>query len=204
MLVLKRIRIPSFFLSIFFIAIIIITLDTRADTRAQQAIEAKMAGCPDLPDVAWWRTTRIKIVNYVDLKYRGNWVPYIQKWEDYKQKMQGILASNGTAVVKSRNIRLHGDKLAAHIQEIERRLEVTQCLKRKFSGQLAYNNNFIPIPLKAIPNNMNAYKEPNRAILISEDLNPTILETIGINVVGKCDEAGLSEKEKMFAEMCLK
>jgi hypothetical protein len=200
----KRIRISNFFLSVVFVGIITLTFDTRAETSAQQAIEAKLASCPVLPNVVWWRTTRIKIVNYVDLKYRGDWVPYIQKWEAYKQKMTGILANNGTALVKSRNIRLHGDKLAAHIQEIERRLEVTQCLKRKFSGQLAYNNNFIPIPLKAIPNNMNAYKEPNRAILISEDLNPTILETIGINVVGKCDEAGLSEKEKMFAEMCLK
>ena len=202
MLVLKRIRISSFFLIIFFIGIIIITLDTRADTRAQQAIEAKMAGCPDLPDVAWWRTTRIKIVNYVDLKYRGNWVPYIQKWEDYKQKMQGILASNGTALVKSRNIRLEGDNLASHIQEIERRLDVTKCLKRKFSGQLAYNNISASIPLKEIPNNKNIHFESNRIIQISEDFNPAILEAIDINKAGKCDEAGLNKTEKMFAEMC--
>jgi len=162
-------------------------LDTRADTRAQEALEVKMAGCPDLPNVAWWRTTRIKIVNYVDLKYSGNWVPYIQKWEAYKKKMQGILASNGTALVKSRNIRLHGDKLASHIQEIERRLEVTKCLKRKFSGQLAYNN---------------IYFSSNRIIQISEDLNPAILGIIDINKAGKCDEGGLSGTEKIFAEMC--
>jgi hypothetical protein len=200
--VLKIIRISSFFLIIFFIGISIITLDTRADTLTQQAIEAKMAGCPDLPDVAWWRTTRIKIVNYVDLKYRGNWVPYIQKWEDYKQKMQGILASNGTALVKSRNIRLEGDNLASHIQEIERRLEVTKCLKRKFSGQLAYNNISASIPLKEIPNNKNIHFESNRIIQISEDFNPAILEAIDINKAGKCDEVGLNETEKMFAEMC--
>ena len=202
MLVLKRIRISSFFLIIFFIGISIITLDTRADTLTQQAIEAKMAGCPDLPDVAWWRTTRIKIVNYVDLKYRGNWVPYIQKWEAYKQKMQGIFASNGTALVKSRNIRLHGDNLASHIQEIERRLEVIKCLKRNFSGQLAYND-FSPfISLKGIPNNKNTHFESNRIIQISEDLNTAILELIDINRAGRCDEAGLNETEKMFAEMC--
>ena len=130
---LKRIKTPLIFLSVVFVGIIVITLDTRAETPAQQAIEAKIAGCPDLPNVAWWKTTRIKIVNYVDLKYRGNWLPYIQKWEAYKQKMQGIFASNGTALVKSRNIRLHGDNLASHIQEIERRLDVTKCLKRKFS-----------------------------------------------------------------------
>jgi hypothetical protein len=201
--VLKRIRTPHVFLSVVFVGIIVITLDTRAETPTQQAIEAKMAGCPDLPNVAWWRTTRIKIVNYVDLKYRGDWVPYIQKWEAYKQKMQGILASNGTAVVKSRNIRLHGDKLASHIQEIERRLEVTKCLKKEFSGQLARNNISTSIPLKGMPNNKNAYFASNRIIQITEDFSPAILEMIDINRAVKCDEAGLNETEKMFAEMCL-
>ena len=200
---LKRIRTPHIFLSVVFVGIIVITLDTRAETPAQKAIEAKIAGCPDLPDVTWWRTTRIKIVNYVDLKYRGNWVPYIQKWEAYKQKMQGILASNGTALVKSRNIRLHGDNLASHIQEIERRLDVTKCLKRKFSGQLAYSNISASIPLREIPNNKNIHFESNRIIQISEDSNPAILEVIDINKAGKCDEVGLNETEKMFAETCL-
>jgi hypothetical protein len=203
MLVLEKIRIPTFFLSVLLIGISIITLDTRADTRAQQAIEAKMSGCPELPDVAWWRTTRIKIVNYVDLKYRGNWVPYIQKWETYRQKMQGILASNGTALVKSRNIRLHGDKLASHIQEIEQRLDVTKCLKRKFSGQLAYNKISTSMSLEEPLNNYNIYLSSNRIIQISEDLNPAIIDIIDINKASECDEVDLSETEKMFAEMCL-
>ena len=30
------------------------------------SIEAHAAACPALPDVAWWRTSHAKIVNYVD------------------------------------------------------------------------------------------------------------------------------------------
>ena len=143
---LKKIRVLNAFLGAFLVSIIIISIDTRAETSSHQAIEAKVAGCPELPNVTWWKTTRIKIVKYVDLKYRGNWVPYIRKWETYKRKMQGILASNGTVLVKSRNIRLHGEKLALHIREIERRLEVIKCLKSKFSGQLAYNETAVCLP----------------------------------------------------------
>ena len=183
MLVLKRRRISQFFLSIFLFGIITISIDAQAVTRTQKAIEAKMAGCPDLPNVVWWKTTRIKIVNYVDLKYRGNWVPYIKKWEIYKQKMQRILASDGTALVKSRNIRLHGDKLAFHIQEIEQRLNVTKCLKRKFSGQLAFNNISISIPTKKLLNKHGAYFASNRIIQISEGINPAVLGKISINKI---------------------
>ena len=200
---LKRSLTAQFFLSVFLVGIIILTFDSRAETRAQQAIEAKLASCPDLPNVIWWKTTRIKIVNYVDFKYRGNWVPYIQKWETYKRKMQGILDSDGTALVRSRNIRLHGDELADHIQEIERRLEVTQCLKSKFSGQLAYNKILTTIPLKGGSNNKDSYSTLNKIIQISEDLNPIILERVDTKRVGKCDDYILDEIEKIFAETCL-
>ena len=106
----------------------------------KKSIAAKIASCPELPKVTWWKTTRIKIVKYVDFKYRGNWGPYILKWETYKRKMEGILANDGTALVKSRNVSLHGEELAFHIKEIEQRLKVTKCLQRIFSGQLALRN----------------------------------------------------------------
>ncbi len=136
-LVFREIKVVKLFLSIFLVGITLMPLNTQAKKPSQEALETKVAVCPELPNVSWWKTTRIKIVKYVDLKYLGNWVPYIKKWETYKQKMQSILASNGTAWVKSRDIRLSGKKLAFHIQEIERRLEVTKCLKSIFSGQLA-------------------------------------------------------------------
>jgi hypothetical protein len=202
-LVLKRKKFPKVFLGIFLVGIIIITFDTKSETRAQQSIEAKLASCPNLPNVSWWKTTRIKIVNYVDLKYRGNWVPYIQKWETYKQKMQGILASNGTALVKSRNIRLYGDKLAFHIKEIERRLEVTKCLKDKFSGQLAYHDVPVLNLTQRSSNDKNIHFTLDRTIQISKSVKPAFIVMIDKKKTDNCDEGVLSELEKMFAEMCL-
>ena len=93
--------------------------------------------CPALPEVAWWDTSHRKIINYVDRKFQGEWDPYIDRWVNYRDQMQGILDRAGTAVVKSRNIRLAGSDLAAHIGDIERRIYVTRCLKTKHGGRMA-------------------------------------------------------------------
>jgi hypothetical protein len=130
-----------------FVGIALITGFTLISLKAVQAadrtedIASRASSCPALPDVVWWKTSHVKIVKYVDRKYRGNWTPYIVRWENYRSKMQDILERNGTALVKSRDIRLRGRQLAEHIVQIEQRLTVTRCLKRKFSGQLAQNNN---------------------------------------------------------------
>lgn len=134
---LDEIRISNKLLIIFFFSTVLLPNSAWSEITPQGSIAEKVAGCPKLPNVTWWRTTRIKIVKYVDLKYRGNWIPYIEKWEAYKRKMQAILANNGTALVKSRNISLHGKKLEFHIREIDQRLKVTKCLQSIFSGQLA-------------------------------------------------------------------
>ena len=102
--------------------------------------EAKAASCPDLPKVAWWKTNHDKIVKYVDQRYDGKWEPYLNKWRHYKNKMQAIHAKDGTAIVKSRGIRLKGDNLKKHIGDVEKRILVTQCLQRKHSGRLALSN----------------------------------------------------------------
>ena len=124
----------------FCLSILVLPNIAWSEISIKKSIAAKIASCPELPKVTWWKTTRIKIVKYVDFKYRGNWGPYILKWETYKSKMEGILANDGTALVKSRNVSLHGEKLAFHIREIEQRLKVTKCLQRIFSGQLALRN----------------------------------------------------------------
>jgi len=99
--------------------------------------EAHAAACPALPEVAWWKTNHDKIVKYVDQRYNGVWEPYIEKWENYRNKMQAIYEKDGTAIVKSRGIRLRGDSLEKHIGDVEKRILVTQCLQQKHSGQLA-------------------------------------------------------------------
>ena len=96
---------------------------------------AAAQSCPSLPPVAWWDTSPEKIVRYVDQAFRGEWESYIARWEDYRFRMEQIYYANGAAVVKSRNLRLEGDALAAHIKDIEQRLSVTRCLKDKFGGK---------------------------------------------------------------------
>ena len=101
---------------------------------------AHAATCPALPKVAWWQTTHEKIVRHVGRHYGGKWDPYISKWEGYRDKMQIILDKEGTAIVKSRGVRLKGASLKKHISNVEKRIRITQCLKLKNSGQLASLN----------------------------------------------------------------
>jgi hypothetical protein len=96
---------------------------------------AHAAGCPNLPHVSWWDTSPEKIVRYVDQAFRGEWESYIARWEDYRFRMEQIYDANGAALVKSRNLRLEGQELARHIQDIDQRLSVTRCLKDKFGGK---------------------------------------------------------------------
>ena len=109
-------------------------------TTTQPNNEAQAASCPDLPEVAWWKTNHDKIVDYVEQRYRGKWEPYLQKWRDYRNKMRAIHEKDGTAIVKSRGIRLRGATLRKHIGDVEKRILVTQCLQEKHGGRLAAPN----------------------------------------------------------------
>ncbi len=106
----------------------------------QPNYEAQAASCPDLPEVAWWKTNHDKIVDYVEQRYEGKWEPYLDKWRDYRNKMRAIHAKDGTAIVKSRGIRLRGANLEKHIGDVEKRILVTQCLQEKHGGRLAASN----------------------------------------------------------------
>ena len=102
--------------------------------------EAQAASCPDLPEVAWWKTNHDKIVDYVEHRYEGKWEPYLDKWRDYRNQMRAIHEKDGTAIVKSRGIRLRGATLKKHISDVEKRILVTQCLQEKHGGRLAASN----------------------------------------------------------------
>lgn len=110
-----------------------------ASQPAEAARNGGASACPPLPKVAWWKTSHAKIVKYVDKKYNGEWEPYIDKWINYQSKMQKIYDRDGTATVKSRDLRLKGETLAKHIGEIGQRIAVTQCLKSKYAGRMAAN-----------------------------------------------------------------
>tara|TARA_B100000315_G_scaffold250073_1_gene282307 strand:+ start:269 stop:1063 length:795 start_codon:yes stop_codon:yes gene_type:complete len=146
-------------------------------------INARAASCPALPNVIWWKTTHVKIVNYVDRKYGGNWHPYIQKWENYRAKMQDILERDGTALVKSRDIRLRGEQLARHIVQIEQRIVVTRCLQDKFSGQMAKGG-------QAVDPNIHfaSLKSQSQIGAAAEDRVSSINEAkLDVEVTARCD-----------------
>jgi len=103
----------------------------------QNIDEAYTEGCPSLPRVAWWNTSHLKIIKFIDEQFNGAWDTYIQRWVGYRNKMQRILEDDGTAVVRSRGLHLKGSVLAAHISDIEQRIRVTRCLKTKFGRRLA-------------------------------------------------------------------
>jgi len=102
--------------------------------------EAQAASCPALPAVAWWETTHDKIVQHVEQHYSGKWDPYIEKWRLYRDKMKTIFDKKGTAIVKSKGVRLKGLSLQNHIFKVEKRILITRCLKKKYGGRLASLN----------------------------------------------------------------
>ena len=116
---------------------VIASADVPPDNRAVHQIKAGINSCPALPHVACWNTSHSKIITYVDQKFHGQWDPYIKRWMNYRDQMQDILDRSGTALVKSRNIRLRGLELATHIEDIELRIHVTRCLKFKYGGRMA-------------------------------------------------------------------
>lgn len=92
------------------------------------------AACPPFPDVPWWETSHAKTRSYVKSKYGGDWAPYIAKWEKNKNRMEGILDRDGTAVLKSRKLKMRGKALEDHIAGIAERIEISRCLAAEEEG----------------------------------------------------------------------
>ena len=84
--------------------------------------------CSPLPKVSWWTSNQKDIVTLVDQRYGGDWDSYIARWDEYRRRMQEIYDKGSAAIVKSRGIRLEGDALARHIDDVKARIEVTKCL----------------------------------------------------------------------------
>ena len=88
--------------------------------------KAHAAACPGLPDVAWWKSSHEKIVQHVDQHFHGKWDIYINRWKDYRDKMRLILREDGTAIVRSRGVKLKGASLELHIRNNETRIRITK------------------------------------------------------------------------------
>ncbi len=86
--------------------------------------------CPEFPNVIWWKTNHQEIVSYVSLKHGGKWSAYLEKWDNQLNKMKKLHAQGGTAVFKSKGLRLEGDMLLKYINAISVRVSISRCLAR--------------------------------------------------------------------------
>ena len=91
----------------------------------------KAAGCNPFPKVDWWVASHAAVVKIVDKRYKGNWVTYIDRWNTYRNRMQETWEGGSFAIVKSRDLRLEGEALAKHIEHIDQRIEILECLNAK-------------------------------------------------------------------------
>lgn len=89
------------------------------------------ASCDPLPEVDWWAKSHSKVIKTVNRKYRGKWDSYITRWKKYRTRMVRLHESGSAAVVKSRGLRLEGKQLEEHIDDIDDRLVVLNCLKEQ-------------------------------------------------------------------------
>lgn len=111
------------------IAAATLALATVLSTGPVSAAETETASsCGQLPNVAWWSKSHQKVKKFVDTRHRGDWDSYVEKWSKYQNRMQEVYARQGTALIKSRDLRLEGETLAAHIKDIGTRLAVIKCL----------------------------------------------------------------------------
>jgi hypothetical protein len=78
--------------------------------------------------VAWWvNKNHLDVVRYVNRRLAGNWADYVKNWRGRLVKLQDIQDRGSTAITAS-GAELRGAELAAYLQQMTRRLEVTRCL----------------------------------------------------------------------------
>lgn len=107
-----------------FAAFLLMIVSAAAMGQEQRSASA----CPALPQVSWWTSNQKDIVALVDQRYGGDWDSYIERWDDYRRRMQAIYDKGSVAIVKSRDLQLEGEALADHIEDIKARIETTKCL----------------------------------------------------------------------------
>lgn len=107
-------------------------MDTAAGGDMEPGTNARpVAVCAEFPKVEWWETSQAKVASYVARKHDGDWKAYVDKWDKQLEKMKALSERGGTAVFKSRNLKLEGEVLLQYIDAIKDRLEVTKCLARR-------------------------------------------------------------------------
>ncbi len=107
-------------------------METAAGGTPEQHVDAKNDGdCPKFARVEWWNASHEKIITYVSRRHDGDWDPYLEKWGNQLEKMKSLYERGGSAIFKSKNVRLQGEELLKYIEALEGRLSVTKCLAQR-------------------------------------------------------------------------
>jgi hypothetical protein len=84
--------------------------------------------------VAWWGSNKhSEVIATVNKKNGGDWNGYIDRWENYQSKMQGILGKNGVVEVKKFGVKMKGASLSDYVRKIGTRITVLRCLQSQES-----------------------------------------------------------------------
>ena len=114
----------------FIIALSLILVVSKAD-----------AACPRVPENNIWGQVGVgAIARYVDQAHKGDWVPYVQKWESRLTQIEDIQKRGATLVFHDTNQWLRGETLVEYVDNVRVRVAVTRCLasaalKRKTPGE---------------------------------------------------------------------
>jgi len=97
---------------------------------------AAFAACPRVPDNnVWGQVGSGAIARYVEQAHKGDWTPYIQKWESRLTKIEDIQKRGATLVFHDSNQWLRGEKLTKYVDDVRARVAATRCLARAIGQQ---------------------------------------------------------------------
>lgn len=92
-------------------------------------VSAVNAACPRVPDNSvWGQVGAGAIVRYVDQAHKGDWTPYIEKWESRLTQIEDIQKRGATLVFHDTNQWLRGEILANYVEDVRARVAATRCL----------------------------------------------------------------------------
>lgn len=87
------------------------------------------AACPRVPDNSvWGQVGAGALARYVEQAHKGDWTPYIQKWEARLAKIEDMQSRGATLVFHNSDQWLSGEKLARYVDDVRTRVAATRCL----------------------------------------------------------------------------